>query len=487
MSLLLALTLLASGCDCTGEVGGGGEDAGPGGAMDASGSDAGPLVVQDGGMPGDADGDGLSDSEEARLGTDPNNPDTDGDGVSDGDEVFLGTDPLTPDSACAGDSGETTTVARPVDVIMVVDNSSSMSGEINAIIDRINQDFSGILDAEMIDYQLILISRHGRVGAGVNSCDDHGICIEPPLSTGVCDPFMAPGSNPRFRHYSICIDSEDSMVKMAASFDRSPPGWAGGFEASGYFDSGDNLVALSDAPDGWSTWLRPGATRVFLEITDDDSERSSTDFLDWMYSKDPMFFGTASEPNWVFHSILGITENSPASAAYEPSDPIVTSRCSGGSGEGEPYQELSIMSGGLRFPICNNDNFNVIFQAIANNVVAGAMVPCRYTPMLMGGTAPDYDRVIVAYEPGTGAPRRLVRVLDASECDRGDYYVVDDAIQLCDMTCTEVQADPGAAITVRVGCTAVCGNGTVDPGEECDDNNNVSGDGCSADCMAEVI
>ena len=131
---------------------------------------------------------------------------------------------------------------------------------------------------------------------------------------------MAPGSNPRFRHYSICIDSEDSMVKMAASFDRSPPGWAGGFQASGYFDSGDNLVALTDAPDGWSTWLRPGATRVFLEITDDDSERSSTDFLDWMYSKDPMFFGTASEPNWVFHSILGITEKPLAQPATIEAD-----------------------------------------------------------------------------------------------------------------------------------------------------------------------
>lgn len=42
----------------------------------------------------DSDGDGLSDSEEAVLGTDPRNPDSDGDGVSDGDEVAAGTDPL---------------------------------------------------------------------------------------------------------------------------------------------------------------------------------------------------------------------------------------------------------------------------------------------------------------------------------------------------------------------------------------------------------
>ncbi len=49
--------------------------------------------------PVDSDGDGLTDAEEAALGTDPNNPDTDGDGLSDGDEVLVhDTDPLDADT-----------------------------------------------------------------------------------------------------------------------------------------------------------------------------------------------------------------------------------------------------------------------------------------------------------------------------------------------------------------------------------------------------
>jgi cysteine-rich repeat protein len=33
---------------------------------------------------------------------------------------------------------------------------------------------------------------------------------------------------------------------------------------------------------------------------------------------------------------------------------------------------------------------------------------------------------------------------------------------------------------------ATCGNGTIEPGEECDDHNTTSGDGCSAQCKREV-
>lgn len=54
------------------------------------------LAVGCGG--GDPDNDGLSNAEEAALGTDPKTADSDGDGIDDGDEVELGTDPQAFDS-----------------------------------------------------------------------------------------------------------------------------------------------------------------------------------------------------------------------------------------------------------------------------------------------------------------------------------------------------------------------------------------------------
>jgi cysteine-rich repeat protein len=89
-------------------------------------------------------------------------------------------------------------------------------------------------------------------------------------------------------------------------------------------------------------------------------------------------------------------------------------------------------------------------------------------------------------------------VLDPGEqCDAGGQSA------FCDSDCTVPvcgdglvnpaageQCDDGNAVSGD-GCSAqcqleVCGNGVLDPGEQCDDGNQIGGDGCSAQCQLEV-
>lgn len=45
-----------------------------------------------------------------------------------------------------------------------------------------------------------------------------------------------------------------------------------------------------------------------------------------------------------------------------------------------------------------------------------------------------------------------------------------------------VNHDPAPPDAAAV--TATCGNGLIEPGEVCDDHNNLDGDGCSANCLS---
>lgn len=455
--------------------------AGSDGSVDAQAAlDA---VAQDAGFdaPSDRDGDGLPDADEARYGTDPDNADTDGDGLSDGDEVargtdptvwdsdgdgvpdgdevFLGTDPTTPDSACADTAAEATLVRVPVDIIITIDSSGSMNGEIAAVQRNINSNLAAILDASGVDYRVILIGAYPA------------ICITAPLSgiSSCTSPPADPISGERFFHYERVIGSTNSFQRILDTYAAADP----------------NGIA----PTGWGGLLRPGATRAFMEISDDDSAMRYTMFDERLLALPGGHFGTAAERNYVWHSIIGMVANVPADAAWLPTDPVHRTNCTPGSaGYAEDYQELSILTGGLRFPLCNNDSFDVIFRQVAADVVRGSSLGCSYEPTRPpGGESPDFERVVVIYDPGTGAPRSLRRVADVSACSAGgDYYVDGARIELCPDTCSAIEGDDAGSLAVHVACEQRCGDGTLDPFEECDDGNRDDGDGCSSTCTSEL-
>ncbi len=100
--------------------------------LDESNPDAALAViyVPTGGQAGnsDEDTDGLTDAQEAELGTDPANPDTDGDGLFDGPELAASTDPTLydTDGDTFGDNQEAVSGTDPLDPASVPEGESGI-------------------------------------------------------------------------------------------------------------------------------------------------------------------------------------------------------------------------------------------------------------------------------------------------------------------------------------------------------------------------
>ena len=102
--------------------------------------------------------------------------------------------------------------------------------------------------------------------------------------------------------------------------------------------------------------------------------------------------------------------------------------------------------------------------------------------------------ILVCIPPACGNGR-----YDPGEaCDDGNNVSGDGCPADCTSPCGDGILDPGEACddgnTVSGdGCSndcrskEVCGNGILDPGEACDDGNTVSGDGCSNDCRSKEV
>jgi len=181
-----------------------------------------------------------------------------------------------------------------------------------------------LLQASGVDYRVILISRHEKVGRATS------ICVIAPLSTNsTCPPTPdQPAFSAHFFQYSLKVDSLNSLVLITGTYNGATP---------------DEFKL---APTGWSAWLRPAAQKVFLEITDDNStQMSSTDFDKALLALSPENFGTAAHRKYTFHSIIGIGEKPVATAAWLATEAIQNSPCTGNGdtveNPGVVYQELS--------------------------------------------------------------------------------------------------------------------------------------------------
>lgn len=385
-------------------------------------------------------------------------------------------------SYCITSTAADVTTSRPVDVIFVIDNSGSMTEEIASVVKNINEHFVDEMVKAGLDYRVIMIVIHGESNQWGNTA-----CFEEPLSTipkGGCATIgnNPPGNNPgKFYHYSYDVQSNDSPCIIL-----------------------DTLTASNNRPDtfglapgGWIKWLRKSAFKVFVEVTDDmpscwwypdaskpNGKKVFNDFasslggqimaleFDKTLTKlHPEQFGTQDKRNYVFYSIVGMSEKPIATdddtgllidPAGKPEDPFVPSEgitgdlCSTAVSPGFGYQWLSKLTGGLRFPVCQADKFDVVFEKIASSIDSITSTTCVIDLPAVGSEGVvNVDTVEIEVEESSGDTIKLKKVASSAECTgSGDEFYVDVSsfsVNLCPTACIEIKS---TAKEVRM--TAAC-------------------------------
>jgi hypothetical protein len=384
----------------------------------------GEVRVGNGKVDGGAAGGGPSDSGSFQGG---------GDGGTAGPGGGSGTDggAVKPDGGCGVARASGTLSRQAVDVVLVIDNSGSMGDEIQAVQDTLNAHFAEVLTDAGVDWRLVLLGKHGP------AVPDESICISVPLSgNATCSPPPAvPANTARFFHYSVEVGSSNAWPLILSTFAAPDPSGA--------------------ADGGWQQWLRPGAFKALMVMTDDDPSWSASSFDAQLVALSPQHFGSTAKRNYRFHSVVGVTTPSQGAlqGAWPPSEPMVTTKCPTAVNTGDPYQELSRMTGGLRLSICDASAYAHLFEVLAGDVAASTGLQCDFE---VPPPPPGYqgsDRIYVEVTPGAGGPAStLTQVTDAASCGEGRFHVAGGRVRLCDAACNALQADTGAAVEVLFTC-----------------------------------
>jgi hypothetical protein len=347
--------------------------------------------------------------------------------------------------ACITDRGNDELVRHPVDIILLLDNSGSMADELEAVEANINTSFEAVLTNNAVDYRVILISRHRQEPRDESEEASTSICVTTPLSQlPSCENAELPVFSDHFFQYSTKIESTDSFDVALDTYETP-------------FDDSEREEKFDQAPDGWSAWLRPGAKKVFLEMTDDNEDMPIEDFIGGLVAMAPEHFGTDPvNPAFAFHSIIGLAEKPNPTDAYFPDEPVQPETCSGNANEvtnaGEAYQELSRKTGGLRFPLCQFGAYDVVFQKIADDVVQRRAVACDF-PIPTPRPGLELDRVAIQYAPGNGAATaNFGQARTLADCLPNAFYIANNRLNLCPETCAAVRSNPNATVTALFTC-----------------------------------
>lgn len=328
------------------------------------------------------------------------------------------------DGIDAGDETDLTCAANvvkaepaKVDILFIVDASGSMSEELQQTQANINT-FAQTIGKSGLDYRVLMI-------AG----DD--ICVPPPLGGVSCA-----SKPPQFHKVPVHVESTDALTILLDTYDNTTSGGGWGNHK---------------APIPWRDLVRPEAVKIFVAITDDESEIQDTAFDAALLAKKPAgMFGSPQQRNYIFNSIVGWSKGTPS---------MSTATCGTAVNTGLVYQRLSKLTGGLVDSVCE-----VSYAGVFNNLAKGVTkrLACQLDmPKDENGDEVDPTKVQVEYTPGDGSDaRKLVQVTGPTKCGKvadGWFYDDPDAptqVILCPKTCTEVSEDTEAEMNVLVGCKA---------------------------------
>jgi hypothetical protein len=365
--------------------------------------------------------------------------------------------PFDPDMACTSASSAAVIERLPADIIWVVDNSASLSQEIENVQAGINS-FADYIAATGVDYRVIMLSKRG-VGA---SGSIYQICVPPPLAGDA-----ACGNGARFFHSNIEILSTQPLEQILGTLGQT----------TGY----GPLDARGGEP--WRDWLRPGASKMFVVVTDDNARLSPSNFEHFRGTGAPHVPVVppppGSPPEWTNPATVattlflppgilepewgGIFDGYKMSAIYG-----YDAGCTTASSPGPTYTELVTSTGGVRADICAPPAaWGTFFEQIATEVVASTGISCELAvPPPPDGLTFSPGRINVQVVVG-GVPTLLYKTVDGlagcASAPNGWYYddeVTPTKVILCPGACDLAQGTPGTTDTrvdVQFGCQTIFG------------------------------
>jgi len=307
-------------------------------------------------------------------------------------------------ATCAATTAATT--KAKVDIIFVIDDSGSMTEEMVQIKQNVNT-FASKIGAIGLDLTVTFIVKKA------NSPTQNGnvICVPAPLAAANCAD-----NPPVFHHVNQDVQSTDSFKLILSTYDTS-----------------------------WMNYVRMDATKVFIEVSDDRSAMTYTDFDTALLAKAPAgMFGTAADRHYIWHSIV----SKPFAAT-----PPTTQICSTAAGPSVDYQSLSLLTKGIIDEVCKTD-----YSAVLDNIAKGITDKLGCEVGVPTSAAADPTKVAVTFTPKGAAAQTLTQVTDESKCGTiPNAWYYDNAakptkIILCPSTCSTANASPDGKLEALVGC-----------------------------------